>query len=287
MSFDTYVMLSTLVLGLLVGSFLNVVIYRLPLMMMTGWRNECRVFLAEEAGEEVKEEEQEVFNLSLPRSHCPECKTMVKAWQNIPIISYVILRGRCDHCSTHISLRYPIIELISGLLSLFIAAHFGYSIELGLVLIFTWALIALTMIDADHGLLPDDIVLPLIWLGILSNTQGMFTSPIDAIYGAAAGYLSLWSVNWAYKLVRKQDGFGAGDFKLLAALGAWMGWELLPVIIFLSAITGSVIGLSGILFYGKDKNLKIPFGPYLAIAGWIAFFWGENIISFYLQISAH
>ncbi|PCK09160.1 MAG: prepilin peptidase [Alteromonadaceae bacterium] len=284
MSFDIYVMLSALVLGLLVGSFLNVVIYRLPQIMMADWRNECRVFLAEKAGEEVKEEEQEVFNLSLPRSHCPKCKAMVKAWQNIPIISYIILRGRCHHCGVHISLRYPIIELISGLLSLFIAAYFGYSLELGLALVFTWSLIALTMIDIDHQLLPDDIVMPLMWLGLLVNTQGIFASPIDAIYGAAAGFLTLWAIYWAFKLLTKKEGMGRGDFKLLAALGAWMGWQLLPMVILLSSIVGAVIGIAGILIYGKDKNIPIPFGPYLAIAGWIAFFWGEDITSLYLQV---
>lgn len=272
-----------LTLGLLIGSFLNVVIYRLPQILFADWRNQCREFIAQEKGEEVEADKQEVFNIAVPRSHCPSCKAPVHAWQNIPLLSYALLRGKCASCKIHISLRYPIIELITGLLTAFIAYEYGLTTTGLLVAIFTWSLLVLTMIDVDHQLLPDNITIPLVWLGLLANAFGLFTDLNTALFGAVFGYLSLWSVYWLFKLITGKEGMGFGDFKLLAALGAWMGWEMLPAIIILSSMVGAIIGIGGILIYGKDKNKPIPFGPYLAIAGWIAFFWGEKLNQTYLQ----
>jgi len=287
------------ILGLLVGSFLNVVIYRVPMMLFADWRNECREFIAQEqkeaeasnqdsafgkSGSDIKAE-KEVFNIAVPRSHCPVCKSQVKAWQNIPIVSYILLGGKCASCKTPISLRYPIIELITGLLSAFIAYTFGASYLTGLALLLTWSLICLTMIDVDHQLLPDNITLPLLWLGLIANYFSAFTDLPSALLGAIAGYLILWSIYWAFKLLTGKEGMGFGDFKLLAALGAWMGWQMLPTIIILSSLVGAVVGIAGIAIMGKDKNKPIPFGPYLAAAGWIAFFWGEQINQAYLSFS--
>ena len=272
-----------LTLGLLIGSFLNVVIYRLPQTLFADWRNQCREFIAQEKGEEVETDKQEVFNIAVPRSHCPSCKAPVHAWQNIPLLSYALLRGKCASCKIHISLRYPIIELITGLLTAFIAYQYGLTTTGLLVAIFTWSLLVLTMVDVDHQLLPDNITIPLVWLGLLANAFGLFTDLNTALFGAVFGYLSLWSVYWLFKLITGKEGMGFGDFKLLAALGAWVGWEMLPAIIILSSMVGAIIGIGGILIYGKDKNKPIPFGPYLAIAGWIAFFWGEKLNQTYLQ----
>ena len=272
-----------LTLGLLIGSFLNVVIYRLPQTLFADWRNQCREFIAQEKGEEVEANKQEIFNIAVPRSHCPSCKAPVHAWQNIPLLSYALLRGKCANCKVHISLRYPIIELITGLLTAFIAYQYGLTLTALLVAVFTWSLLVLTMIDVDHQLLPDNITIPLVWLGLLANAFGLFTDLNTALFGAVFGYLSLWSVYWLFKLITGKEGMGFGDFKLLAALGAWMGWEMLPAIIILSSMVGAIIGIAGILIYGKDKNKPIPFGPYLAIAGWIAFFWGDKLNQTYLQ----
>ncbi len=285
--YDIFVALSALTIGLLVGSFLNVVIYRLPIYLLDDWGNQAREILIEkgELEEKKTEEKKETFNIAYPPSHCPACKTPIKPWHNIPVFSYVfLLRGRCKACDAKISIRYPILESITGLLSMFVVMRLGVTYDAGLVLIFTWSLIALTMIDVDHQLLPDNITFPLLWLGLLANSFGMFTDLSSAVYGAMAGYLSLWSVYWLFKLLAKKDGMGYGDFKLLAALGAWMGWENLPMIIILSSFVGAIIGVAGIIIMGKDKNKPIPFGPYLAIAGWIAFFWGEEIFQSYLQL---
>ncbi len=234
--------------------------------------------------EKKSNEKKAKFNIAYPASHCPKCKAPIKPWHNIPVISYVfLLKGKCHSCKEKISVRYPIVEFVTGLLTAFVVHRYGISLEAGLVLIFTWSLIVMTMIDADHQLLPDDITLPLLWLGLLANAAGLFTDLQGAVIGAVAGYLSLWSVYWLFKLLMKKEGMGYGDFKLLAALGAWMGWQALPLIIVLSSFVGAVIGIAGILMYGKDKNKPIPFGPYLAIAGWIAFFWGDVITAHYLQ----
>lgn len=275
-------------LGLTVGSFLNVVIYRIPVMLQREWRQQCCEFL-EIDEKTVKDEgtapQHKVFNLMKPDSHCPHCNAPVRAWQNIPLISYALLRGRCASCKTPISLRYPIIELVTGLLSGVVATHFGASWLCLAMLVFTWSLIALTMIDFDHQLLPDNITLPLLWLGLLVNTllPDAGVGPADAVLGAVIGYLALWSVYWAFKLLTGKEGMGYGDFKLLAALGAWMGWKVLLLIVILSSLVGAVVGIILLLFMGRDRNIPIPFGPYLAGAGFITLIWGEPLMSLYLS----
>lgn len=274
-----------LVFGLVVGSFLNVVIYRLPVSMMNNWKKDCAEFLKENSLDDVAED-QPSFNIAFPASHCPKCKAPIKPWQNIPIVSFLLLKGRCASCKAPISVRYPIIEAVSGILSVFCFFYFGLTYTTVLALGLTWCLIALTMIDIDHHLLPDDITLPLMWVGLIVNTtMQVFTDGESALFGAVFGYGVLWSVYWLFKLLTKKEGMGFGDFKLLAALGAWMGWQMLPLIIILSSFVGAVIGIAGIIILGRDKNVPIPFGPYLAIAGWIAFFWGDAITSAYLQFS--
>ncbi len=268
------------VISLLIGSFLNVVIYRLPKMLEAEWRRDCCEFLQQENKEPAQQ-----LGIAFPNSHCPKCQAPVKAWQNIPVISYILLRGKCASCEAPISIRYPLVEIATAVLSGFIAYSFGADSSTLLALLLTWCLIALTMIDIDTQLLPDNITLPLLWLGLIINAFGVFTSLENALWGAVAGYLSLWSVFWLFKLLTGKEGMGYGDFKLLAALGAWMGWQALPQIIILSSLVGAVIGIAGILIMGRDKNLPIPFGPYLAIAGWIAFIWGDQITASYLQFS--
>lgn len=277
----------TLVLGLLVGSFLNVVIYRLPKMMERDWQQQCRDFLTSDgdiATLTANDSKQEPFNLMVPVSRCPHCGHKIKPWENIPVISYLFLRGKCSSCTTNISIRYPIIELVTSLLSVTVIYYVGVNWSGLAALVFTWSLIALTMIDVDTYLLPDDITLPLLWLGLIANSFGAFTDLPSALWGAIAGYLALWSVYKLFKLVTGKEGMGYGDFKLLAALGAWMGWQMLPQIILLSSLVGAVIGISMIVIRGRDKNIPIPFGPYLAIAGWIAFVWGDTINQSYLKL---
>lgn len=279
-----------LILGLLVGSFLNVVIYRLPKMMEREWQAQCDEYLAQQ-GEglsppkvDAKRGASAPFNLMVPASRCPQCGHKIKPWENIPIASYLWLRGKCSQCQTKISWRYPSIEFITGLMSMGAIWVFGANwAGLG-ALVFSWCLIALTMIDLDTYLLPDDITLPLLWLGLIANSFGLFTDLTSAFWGAVAGYLSLWVVYKLFKLLTGKEGMGYGDFKLLAALGAWMGWQMLPQIILLSSLVGAIIGISMIALRGRDKNIPIPFGPYLAIAGWIAFIWGDNINSAYLKL---
>lgn len=274
------------ILGLLVGSFLNVVIYRLPKMLEREWKQYCGEILELEKTEQEQKQEstKEEFNLVVPASTCPSCNHKIRAWENIPVISYLFLRGRCSNCKSSISIRYPIIEAVTAALSAVLAIKFGFGWQLAAALLLTWALISLTMIDIDTQLLPDNITLPLLWLGLILNSQGLFTSLTDALWGAVFGYLSLWSVYWIFKLLTQKEGMGYGDFKLLAALGAWMGWQALPVTILLSSVVGAVIGIAGILIMGRDKNIPIPFGPYLAIAGWIYFMWGETIVNAYLSL---
>ncbi|MDB6061852.1 MAG: prepilin peptidase [Verrucomicrobiaceae bacterium] len=274
-----YLIAGCFLLGLIVGSFLNVVIYRLPVMMQREWHSECSLLLNIES----PTVSSEPFNLAFPPSRCPGCNSKIAAWQNIPVISYLFLRGRCANCKIAISKRYPIIEMVSGLLAVFTAWQMGFGWPLLATLILLWALLAMTMIDVDHQLLPDQITLPLLWLGLLLNTGGMFVSLNDAIWGAAAGYLSLWSVYHVFKLLTGKEGMGFGDFKLLAALGAWMGWQMLPVIILLSSLVGAVIGSLMLIAQRKGRGTPIPFGPYLAGAGVIAFFWGKLLIQNYLQ----
>lgn len=273
------------ILGLLVGSFLNVVIYRLPVMMERDWRAQCVDFLGEEniKGDAKKKPNPEKFNLVTPNSTCPSCNHKIKPWENIPIVSYLFLRGKCSACKTRISLRYPIIELVTGIFSVVAIYTFGANLTGLACLFFTWCLIALTMIDFDTQLLPDTMTLPLLWIGLIANSFGLFTSLDSAVWGAIAGYLSLFSVYWLFKLLTGKEGMGFGDFKLLAALGAWLGWQMLLQIIMLSAFLGAVIGISLIVIRGRDKNIPIPFGPYLALAGWIALMWGQDINQLYFS----
>jgi leader peptidase (prepilin peptidase)/N-methyltransferase len=265
--------------GLLVGSFLNVVIHRLPIMMQRSWRLECSEYLGIVPDQNVSEP----YNLIFPNSCCPVCRAPIKAYQNIPVISYIFLQGKCSECKTPISLRYPIIEALTALLSFLVAWHFGFTPQTGVALILTWALIALCFIDIDHHLLPDSITLPLLWLGLLLSLFNLFTDSHASIIGAIAGYLTLWSVFHLFKLITGKEGMGYGDFKLLAVFGAWLGWQYLPLIILLSSLVGAVVGIGMILIARHDRNKPIPFGPYLAAAGWIALLWGEKINGYYLH----
>lgn len=265
-------------LGLMVGSFLNVVIYRLPVMMRREWRSDCLEFL-----EQPAEPESEVFNLVLPRSRCGHCGHKIAAWENIPIISYLLLRGKCSSCKTPISIQYPIIELFTGLISLTVAWHFGVTIETLFALVLSWSLIAASGIDIDHKLLPDKITLPLMWLGILIAFFDVFVSLEESVIGAMAGYMSLWSVYIVFKLLTGKEGMGHGDFKLLAMLGAWAGWKMLFVIILTSSLVGALVGITMILLKKSSRATQIPFGPYLAAAGWISLLWGEQLNHLYFS----
>jgi len=264
------------ILGLSVGSFLNVVIYRLPIMMERDWQAQC---------DELNNQTPEItapFTLSVPRSRCPHCNHAITAIENVPVFSYLFLGGKCKQCKAAISKRYPLIEALTGLLSGIVAWHFGFEwAGLGALLL-TWSLITLTFIDIDHQLLPDSITLPLLWLGIVFNLFTVYTDLSSSVIGAIAGYLSLWLVFHGFKIVTGKEGMGYGDFKLLAALGAWFGWLILPSIILLSSLVGAVVGISLILFRQHGRNVPIPFGPYLAAAGWIALVWGDTITSAYL-----
>lgn len=264
------------VLGLLVGSFLNVVIHRLPLMLEREWRRQC----AELRGEALPGEER--FNLFFPRSRCPACGSPIGALYNIPLVSWFSLRGRASCCGASISARYPVVEALSGLVSGYVAWRFGLSPAGIGALVFCWALIAAAFIDLETQLLPDDITLPLLWLGLLANTAGLYTDLNSAVIGAVAGYLALWSVFWLFKLVTGKEGMGHGDFKLLAAIGAWLGWQQLPAVILLASAVGAVVGLCLIVVLGRDRNVPIPFGPYLAGGGLIALFWGRSLTQAYL-----
>jgi leader peptidase (prepilin peptidase) / N-methyltransferase len=287
---------SVFVLGLVVGSFLNVVIYRLPIMLEREWRAQAAEFSSSiddtAAAATWVEGVAEPITLSTPRSACPACKAPIKAWQNIPVISWLLLRGRCASCNAEISRRYPLVELASGLLSAWVAWHFGFGAPAACALLITWSLIALTGIDIDHQLLPDGITLPLMWAGLLAAVVvgPIAGSPIpvsarDALIGAAAGYASLWLVFHIFRLITGKEGMGYGDFKLFAALGAWLGWKLLPLVILLSAATGAVIGILMIVLRGRDRAAPMPFGPYLAAAGWIAMMYGDVLVSSYLRVS--
>ncbi len=270
------------ILGLLVGSFLNVVIHRLPIMMERQWRAECAEFLG--AGEAAAPP-QERFDLAAPRSRCPHCGHAITSLENIPVVSYLLLRGKCSSCGARISARYPIIEAFTAVLSVAVAWRFGFGWAAGAALLLTWALVALSVIDFDHHLLPDSITLPFLWGGLALSLFSVFTSSHASIIGAMAGYLSLWSVYMTFKLLTGREGMGYGDFKLLAMFGAWLGWQALPVVILLSSLVGAVVGISLVLLRGRDKNTPIPFGPYLAAAGWIALMWGEQITRAYLGVA--
>jgi len=279
------------VLGLMVGSFLNVVIHRLPKMMERGWQQQCAEMTAELSNLNIQQlpeapAKQSTYNLILPRSACPQCNHVISAWENIPVISYLFLKGKCKGCAISISPRYPIIEAISGALCAYAAWHFGFGWIAAGALLLIWALLALTAIDFDTQLLPDDITLPLLWAGLLFNLNGVFTNLPSAVLGAVIGYIALWSVYWAFKLVTGKEGMGYGDFKLLAALGAWLGWEMLPLIILLSSLVGAVVGITLIVALKHGRNIPIPFGPYLAGGGLIALFWGHTLTAEYLHLLA-
>ncbi|MBI3523414.1 MAG: prepilin peptidase [Betaproteobacteria bacterium] len=271
-----YLAAACLLLGLMVGSFLNVVIYRLPLMMQRDWQAQCA---------ELREETppvQEKLSLALPRSRCPQCGHAISALENIPILSWLILRGRCRGCKASISVRYPLIEALTGLLSAYAGWRFGLTLATAGALLFVWAMIALTFIDFDTQLLPDDITLPLLWAGLLLNLGGGFVDLKSAVIGAMAGYLALWSVYWGFKLTTGKEGMGYGDFKLLAAIGAWFGWQLLPLTILFSSVVGAIVGIGLIILTRRGRDIPIPFGPYLATAGIIALFWGKPLTQAYL-----
>jgi leader peptidase (prepilin peptidase) / N-methyltransferase len=282
---------SVFLLGLIIGSFLNVVIYRLPIILEREWQSQASEVLAT-AEPAAPATPLGRFTLSTPRSACPKCKAPITALQNIPVVSWLVLRGRCASCKAKISARYPLVELTTGLLSAWVAWHFGFGAPAACALLVTWALIALTGIDIDHQLLPDNITLPLLWAGLLAAViigpvpgAALPVSPRDAVIGAAAGYISLWLVFHAFKLVTGKEGMGYGDFKLFAALGAWLGWKVLPMVIVLSAATGAVLGILMIALQGRDRRAPMPFGPYLAAAGWLAMMYGDALLNGYLRIS--
>ena len=264
------------ILGLAVGSFLNVVVHRLPIMMHTEWRADCAEFEGRDAPQ------AEPLNLVTPRSRCPSCGTPITAMQNIPLASWIALGGKCAACKAPISVRYPLVELLTGLASAYLAWRFGWGPALAAGLVFTWALIAASAIDIDTQLLPDRITLPLLWLGLLVNTFGVFVDLRSAVLGAVGGYMLLWCVYWGFKLLAGKEGMGFGDFKLLAALGAWTGWQTLPLILLVSAGAGAAIGVVLIWLSGKGRDTRIPFGPYLAAGGMVALLWGREAVIAYL-----
>lgn len=272
---------TALFLGLCVGSFLNVVAYRLPLMMERDWKHECHEFLEIKQAEVTPE--LSAINLATPASACPHCGHKLPFWENIPVISYLFLKGRCSSCKAAISAQYPIVELMTGMASLVVAYTFGVNLQTLAALFFTWALIALTLIDLKKQLLPDSITLPLLWLGLFISFFDLFSDLKSSVIGAMAGYLILWSVYQLFKLLTKKEGMGFGDFKLLAALGAWAGFSYLPQIILVSSVVGSVAGISMMLIGKTRQQQPIPFGPYLAVAGWIALLWGDVINATYLS----
>lgn len=267
-------------LGLCIGSFLNVVIHRLPKMMEQEWQAQCADLRGESPSTAAP------LTLSTPRSRCPACGHQITARENIPVISYLLLKGKCSGCGTLISARYPIIEIVTGLLSAYTAWHFGPSLQCIGALLLIWSLIALGAIDFDTQLLPDSITLPLLWLGLGFNLASTYVDIPAAVVGAMAGYLALWTVFWLFKLATGKEGMGYGDFKLLAALGAWLGWQMLPTIILLSSVVGALVGISLIVVARRGRNIPIPFGPYLAAAGAIALFWGPQLTHSYLGLLA-
>jgi leader peptidase (prepilin peptidase)/N-methyltransferase len=269
------------ILSLMIGSFLNVVIYRFPKMMEQEWYQECREFLADEI-KETPVKDISPLTLSTPDSTCPHCQHKIRFYENIPVLSWLVLKGKCSQCKNSISARYPLVEISTALISLVVAHHFGVTSLTCYALLLTWGLITLTMIDFDHMLLPDQIVLPLLWLGLFVNLNNGIVPLQDAVIGAIAGYSSLYIVFWLFKLATGKEGMGFGDFKLFALFGAWIGWQLLPLLILMASVVGAFIGISLMLFKDHQKGQAIPFGPYLAIAGWITLLWGENIWSWYL-----
>ena len=281
-------------ISLMVGSFLNVVIHRLPIMMEMGWREGVIEYLTDQQEDkdtplDLKFRTQvptQPFNLAVPRSRCPECGNEITALQNIPIISYLFLKGKCAGCKTKISARYPIIEFVTMMLSLLVAWKLGPTSAAALGIVVTWFLIAMSMIDFDHQLLPDTMTLPLMWIGLLAALVPVFADLQSAVVGAALGYMILWSIYQLFRLITGKEGMGFGDFKLLAALGALLGWQTLPIIILLSSVVGAVVGIAIIVITRRDRNIPIPFGPYLAAAGWLAMLWGDDLSAWYYNFLA-
>jgi leader peptidase (prepilin peptidase)/N-methyltransferase len=268
------------IISLIVGSFLNVLIYRLPIMMEREWQQEYQAYFSPDTSAVANEP----FNLAVPRSRCPKCQAAIKAYDNIPVLSWLMLGGKCRSCKAPISVRYPAIEALTALLSATVAWQLGFGLPALLLIVVTWVLVALTFIDIDKMLLPDQLTLPLLWLALLfSLTDSAMVNPAQAIVGAACGYLSLWSVYWLFKLLTGKEGMGYGDFKLMAVFGALLGWQQLPLVILLSSVVGAVIGILLLSIQGKDKTTPIPFGPYIAAAGWIALLWGEQLTAAYLR----
>lgn len=268
--------------GLAIGSFLNVVIYRLPVMLERNWRSQCREIL--EPNKKPPNTAKR-FDLVAPGSSCPHCGHVITALENIPVLSFLWLRGKCSACAKPISWRYPLVELLTGGLTAMVAWYFGYGIAALAGMVLTWSLIALSFIDFDRQLLPDDITLPLLWAGLLLNVFTVFTPLSSAVIGAAGGYVFLWLVYQIFKLVTGKEGMGYGDFKLFAVLGAWLGWQNLPLIILLSSLVGAIAGIAFILLFGRDRHLPIPFGPFLCVAGWVALLWGDTLTRYYLQFA--
>ncbi|MCR4332239.1 MAG: A24 family peptidase [Sulfuricaulis sp.] len=268
--------------GLAIGSFLNVVVHRLPVMLERNWQNQCRELLNPN---QLPTDASERFDLIVPRSRCPHCGHAITALENIPVLSFLWLRGKCSACHKPISWRYPLVEFLTGSLSVLVAWQFGFSLTALAGLALTWSLIALSFIDVDRQLLPDNLTLPLLWAGLLFNIFAVFVPLSSAVIGAAAGYISLWLVYQLFKLTTGKEGMGYGDFKLFAVLGAWLGWQSLPLIILLASLVGAVVGISFIVFFGHDRRMPIPFGPFLCAAGWIALLWGEPLTRLYLQFA--
>ena len=278
-----FIFYSTIALfSLMIGSFLNVVIYRFPKILQRGWYYECREFLAEEI-KSIPAKDIPEITLSIPASTCPSCGHKIRFYENIPVISWLFLKGKCSQCKTKISFRYPAVELATAILSTIVAIHFGVTLTTLMVLILTWGLISLTLIDFDHMLLPDQFTLPLMWLGLLFNLYGGIVAIDQAVIGAAVGYLSLFSIFWLFKLITGKEGMGYGDFKLVAVFGAWFGWQLLPLLILMASLVAAIIGISLMVFKSHQREQAIPFGPYLAIAGWVCLLWGQGIWSWYLS----
>ncbi|WP_407644844.1 prepilin peptidase [Flocculibacter collagenilyticus] len=273
--------------SLIIGSFLNVVVHRLPIMMEREWRCDCREFLADELTNEAKQKakaESATYNLSVPRSACPKCNHQIKWYENIPVLSWLMLKGKCSQCNNPISFRYPFVELLTAVSSLAIALHFGVT-ELALIyILLTWCLISLIFIDIDKMLLPDQITIPLVWLGLITSLLGITIAPSEAIIGAAVGYLSLWSVFWLFKLATGKEGMGYGDFKLMAVFGAFLGWQMVPLIVLLSSFVGAIVGITILTIQKKGASTPIPFGPYIAIAGWLAILYGDEITNTYFNL---
>lgn len=273
---------SVALFSLMVGSFLNVVIFRLPKMMEYGWYQECREFLSDEVPKKPTRDLQPI-SLSKPNSTCPKCGHAIKFYENIPVLSWLLLKGKCSQCKTNISARYPIIEAATAIIGVCVAIHFGVSMLTLWVLFLSYALVCLIMIDFDHMLLPDQITLPILWLGLLININGSIVSLEESVIGAVAGYLSLFSVFWLFKLLTGKEGMGHGDFKLVAVFGAWFGWQLLPLLILMSSAVGAIVGIALMIFKNHQREQAIPFGPYIAVAGWVCLLWGNNIWQWYLS----